>query len=272
MRAALPLLLAVAFGCGDGGDPDALSEATAAPLAWEAGERVALVTVHRLTRDPLLGDPVCAIDVQLGEASAAGAYAAGESEGACFVSAAAPDLSGAFAPLDGGTLDLRVGGAVDRVTIDDTAVGSPLAFECARLESERSVGVTSLAGESASDALGELMAEIPLQAAPVFSAPAEIRAGIATWPAGDLVVSWNGGLGDSVEVVLMQRDGGGPRVRCFSDDDGRFTIPAHLVDAYRDAPATLEVGRVGVAVTTVDGVGVRLASRSATQLWLAPPE
>ncbi|MBO6939237.1 MAG: hypothetical protein JJ863_29980 [Deltaproteobacteria bacterium] len=269
MTRALALGLFVCLGCGEAGDPDALSEDTTAPLAWTAGERFALVTVNRLTRDPLLGDPVCSINVQLGEANADGAFPAADTEGACVVGGALPELqSASFTALDGGTMDLRVGGTVDAITVDDTNVGSPLSFECARLESERSVGVTSLADESATDALGAFVAEIPLQAAPTFSEPEELRAGVALWPEGDIEVSWNGGLGDSVELVLMPRDGSAPMVRCFADDDGDFAIPARLADPYRAAGATLEVGRVGVEVRDVDGVEVRLASRSATQLWL----
>lgn len=270
MRASL-LALVLMLGCGDGGEPDPLSEDTVVPLSWDAGERVAMVTVHRLTRDPLLGDPVCAVGVQLGEASAAGQLASSTVDGACFVDGAAPDLSGGFTPLDGGTLDLRVGGTVDRITVDGSAFAEPLPYECSRLEAERTVGVVSVAGESATDALGAFDAEIGLQAAPTFTAPTELRAGIANWPAGDLRVAWNGGLGDSVEVVLSARDGG-PALRCYSDDDGELTIPARLADRYRGGPATLEVGRVGLTVVDVDGVAVHLASRSATQLWLEVPE
>ncbi len=272
MRAWTTMGLLVCLGCGEGSEPDALSEDTVAPLEWSAGERFALVTVNRLTRDPLLGDPLCSINVQLGEANADGAFPAAETEGACFVSGALPELRSAnFTAVDGGTIDLRVGGVVDRITVDASSVGSPLSFDCTRLESERSVGVTSLADESATDALGELTTEIPLQAAPTFDEPAELRAGVALWPEGDIAVGWNGGLGDSVEIVLMPRDGSGPMVRCFADDDGSFTIPARLADPYRGAGATLEVGRVGLSVESVDGVEVRLASRSATQLWLELP-
>lgn len=269
---ALAIGLVLSLGCGESGDPDAFSEATAVPLRWSEGQRIALVTVDRLTRDPLLGDPSCSIDVQFGQALADADSPASESD-ACFVSLATQPLpSAAFTAVDGGTIDLRVGGSVDRVTVDDSTLGSALPFECARLESERSVGVVSLAGESATDALGALTAEIPLQAAPTYSRPTELRAGVANWPEGDLEVGWNGGLGDSVEVVLMARDGTGPTVRCFSADDGSFTIPSELADAYRSAPATLEVGRVGLTVEEVEGVEVRLASRSATQLWLQVPE
>jgi hypothetical protein len=267
------VLMVLALGCGEPGDPDPLNADTAAPLQWSAGERFALVTVNRLTRDPLLGESVCSINVQLGEANADGAFPAADSEGACFVGGAVPELRATdFSPLDGGTLDLRVGGSVDRITVDDSSVGSPLTYDCARLESERSVGVVSVAGESASDVLGALTSDIALQAAPALSAPPELRAGVASWPDGSIEVRWNGGLGDSVEVVLMGREGGGRMVRCFSDDDGDFTIPARLADEFRGAPATLEVARVGLTTELVDGVEVRLASRSATQLWLELPE
>ena len=63
-------------------------------------------------------------------------------------------------------------------------------------------------------------------------APASPRGGHS----GDLEIAWNGGLGDSVEVVVGSRDGSGPTVR------------------------------------SVDEVEVRLVSRSVTQLWLEPRE
>ena len=268
---ALPLsFLLLSLACGDGSDPDALAKDTAAPQRWSAGDRFAQVSVDRLTRDPLLGEPECSVQLFLGEANGDGAFAGTDSEGACFVGMAPVLLPGAtITPLDGGTLDLRVGGSVERVTIDASSAGSSLPFECSELESARTVGVTSLADESPTDALGAFAVEIPLQAAPTFESPPELRAGIAAWDdSGDLEVAWNGGLGDSVEVVLGSRDGSGPMVRCFAEDDGRFIIPARLVDELRSAPATLEVTRVGLEVRSVDDVEVRLVSRSSTQLWL----
>lgn len=273
MRALLLCGLCLAFGCGDPSDPDALTDETAAPQSWSAGDRVGLVSVDRLTRDPLLGEPMCAIQLFLGEATGDGVSSGIEQEGACFIGASTVLGPGSgFEPFDGGTVDLTVGGSVETVTVDASSSGSSLPFVCSELESARSVGVTSLADESPTDGLGAFTEDIPLQAAPTFESPTELRAGVAVWEPGDLEVAWNGGLGDSVEVLLVGRDGTGPVVRCFADDDGRFVVPARLVDTYRDAPATLEVTRVGLEVISVDGVEVRLVSRSATQLWLELPE
>ena len=114
-------MLVLALGCGDA-EPDALDEDTVAPLARSAGDQVALVVADRVGRDPLVGEPECALTVQVGEATASGAAGG---EGACWTTDAPFDLRDGYAPLDGGTLDLRIGSSVDRITVDGSAVAGP---------------------------------------------------------------------------------------------------------------------------------------------------
>ena len=258
-------MLVLALGCGDA-EPDALDEDTVAPLARSAGDQVALVVADRVGRDPLVGEPECALTVQVGEATASGAAGG---EGACWTTDAPFDLRDGYAPLDGGTLDLRIGSSVDRITVDGSAVAGPLAYECARLESAASVGVVSVAGESPNDVLGAFEGDIPLMAIPTLSAPVENSPGYARWGTGDLALTWNGGLGDAVEVVVAP-EAGGTAVRCSVADDGSFDVPGELLEGLRSERAILRVARVGLERRAVDGVQVRLASRSATERVMLP--
>ena len=270
---ARSLCVAWGVGCGGGDNADAFDNDTVIPLEWSAGERIASFTAFRVARDAqTLSGPSCAVSLELAESMSAGAVSRTDEEGACIVTDAAMALIDQpdFAPLDGGTVDLQVGGITETLTLSADRIAAPTPYDCAQLESRPSVVVTSFGNESPDDVLGEGTVDIQLAAYPMIAEPEPIGSGMAQWPEGELRVRWRGSAGASVEIVLADRDFPGTAVRCFIADDGEFVFPERLIAPYRARPVTLEVARVNHAVQTLDGVEVRLNSRASEGLWIVP--
>ena len=268
-RCGAAALMAALLGCGDGGGATAPDPDTVVPLEWEAGRTVAAGLVREQAEEPdTLADDVCALRLQLGRAASAGALPELDREGPCVVTPEGVDVDLAdapgFAPVAGGTVELFG----RTYTLGEGALPDAMDVDCAELADP--IVLRSFGGEVAEDALGEAEVVLPRGRVLDLQAPAPAGDGMALWPSGPLLVGWGGSGGASVEIVLRARDGGGPAVRCFVEDAGRFELPERLVAPYRDRIAVLEVARVTQAVVDVEGTELRLSDRRSDAVWLSP--
>ena len=270
------LLLCAALqttACG-GADPLGPDDDTVIPLAWEPGEAFAVVVVERQSKDPLtLADDRCGWYLQLGEAARAGELPRSDAEGPCVVTDAPVELRGqpGIEPFCGGTIRIEAGELVQTVTVCGETIPDRMDVDCADLDTSRTVAITSRAGESPDDELGDGELRVDRGGRPDIMAPEPQGDGTALWPEGELLVGWGGFGAESVEIVLRARDDGGRAVRCFVEDTGSFVLPERLVAPYRDRIASLEVARVTQTRADIDGVEVRLSGRTSDALWLYPP-
>ena len=268
---ALGLWLTVtACGHAPASGPD---DDTLVPLSWEAGERFAMIAFEHQTKEPLtLGEERCGWYLQLGEATAAGELPWVDAEGPCVVTDATVELRTlpGMAPLCGGSVRVEAGAFRQTVSICGETIPDRMDLDCADLAASATVTVTSRAGETPDDALGDGVWSVERGGRPDIMAPAPQGDGTALWPSSELLVGWGGFGAESVEIVLRERSGG-RAVRCFVEDTGSFVLPERLVAPYRAGIAVLEVARVTQTRAEVDGVELRLSGRTSDAIWLFPP-
>ncbi len=267
LLAALP---AMACGGHPAVGPD---EDTLIPLSWEPGDKIAVVAIERQTKDPLtLSDDRCGWMVQLAEAVEAGEVPRTDAEGPCIVTDASVELrtQPGLEPFCGGTIHIEAGGLRQTVTVCGDTIPDRMDLDCADVDADRTVTLTSRGAERPDDALGEGVLSVERGGRPDIMAPEPQGDGTAPWPQGEVLVGWGGVGAESVEIVLRER-GGGRAVRCFVEDTGSFVLPNRLVEPYRGQVASLEVARVTQTRTEIDGVEVRLSARTSDAIWLFPP-
>lgn len=269
---------AVALGaCGDddgGGTVRAADPGV--PLDWTAGEMFGALVVDEDRRSIAdLTSQSCALDGAFVVASGAGSRVVGATEGECRVvgldrslRAGASSLTAACA----GALMWSFGG--NRQTIMSCATALPDRFElsCVQLRDLSGVGVTSGPGESEGDVITSLSLSADRPSAITITSPMAPGVGLGVWPSpGELVVQWEAGEGDGVEVSLGAQDGSGDIIECHGPDDGEMRIPAALVNPRRSVESWLRIARVKQSVRVGDGFRSTLTYRRSDTIYLDPP-
>jgi len=273
-RTSAVVLLGALSACGSSSgaelDPDTVS-----PLSWSAGDRVATVVVEHLWEDlRTLENDVCSLKVQLAEATVSGEVPRTDVVDQCIVTESGLELRDqvGFEPLCGGAVRVRMGSLDQSLEICSEVIPDEIDVDCEDIRNALELRFTSTAGDAvgADDSLGDADVTVEGATRPTLMSPVGAGDGTSLWPEGELLVGWGGFGAESVQITLRNRSGEGPAVVCFTDDDGRFTVPEELVAPYRSQISALEVARIQQEVVDVDGVEVRVTSRVADAVWLNP--
>lgn len=248
------------------------SSDTVVPVSWSAGERFAAIAIETQRVDPFtLGEGACSLRTQIAQAETSGELTRTDEEGPCIVTSEVPDLVGApgLSPLCVGTLDLEVGSFRQTFTLCDI-LPDPASLDCADVDGATDFMLRSFADEREGDVLGDGELALERGRAPRVMSPESRGDGAAVWPEGPLVVGWPGLNEASMEIVLQDRSGSGPSVRCYVDDSGRFEMPERLVAPYRSQIVSLEVARITQVRGEIDGVDIRLSDRQSDAIQIFP--
>ena len=267
------LWLCVLLACGGGGsdmpDPD-----TVIPLAWEAGDLIAMVVVDRQHVDPMtLGADRCGWFLQLGEATSAGELPRIDQEGACIITDSELELRTApgFEAFCGGTVQVVAGGLNQTLTLCGIdRIPDRMDLECSAADAATSIAVSSMSDEASDDRLAEVMASVDVGRIPDIQSPMVNEGGTTVWPAGEFLVGWGGMGGESVEIVLRERLGTGPALRCFVEDENSYVLPDRLLERFRGMIVSLEVARINQTVVDVEGTELRISHRVSDATWVFP--
>ena len=266
-----------ASSCGDddgGGTVRAASPGV--PLDWSAGDMLGALVVDEDRRSiEDLTSQSCALDGAFVVASAAGSRVVGARDAECQVVGLDRSLragAASFSPACVGALNWTFG--EDRMTIMSCPSTLPDRFDlsCVELRDLSGVGVTSGPGETDGDIVNALSLSTDRPSPITITSPMAPGVGLGVWPSsGDLVVQWEAGEGDGVEVSLGAQDGSGDIIECYGPDDGELRIPEGLVGARRAVESWLRVARVKQSARTADGFRATLTYRRSDTIYLDPP-
>lgn len=269
-------LAASSCGDDDGGNGTVRAASPGVPLDWSSGDMLGALVVDEDRRSiEDLTSQSCALDGAFVVASAAGSRVVGAREGECQVVGRDRSLRAGASSLSAacvGALNWTFGG--DRMTIMSCPSTLPDRFElsCVELVDLSGVSVTSGPGETDGDIVNALSLNADRPSLITITSPMAPGVGLGVWPSsGDLVVQWEAGEGDGVEVALGAQDGSGDVIECYGPDDGELRIPAAFVDARRAVESWLRVARVKQSARTADGFRATLTYRRSDTIYLDPP-
>jgi hypothetical protein len=224
------------------------------------------------SRDPetLMG-PKCTLSMALATAQASGTLSEEDSEGSCLVTQSASYEAGVsgLLPACAGTFDFRIDSEEPRVVVcDEERFPSAMNLNCEAVSRAATYRVISGPHEIDGDVIGTLDLSVARPSTPVIRTPVTQGEGTALWPSGTLTVEWNAALGGGVEIVIRSTTHGGPRLTCLVGDDGSFSPPNRLLEAFRSSPVYVEVARIHQEVQNADGFEVRMSYRTSGTIWL----
>ncbi|MCC7536959.1 MAG: hypothetical protein IT379_12135 [Deltaproteobacteria bacterium] len=275
LLASLAIATASACGDDDGGGGTVRAAEAAVPLEWSAGTTFAALWVDEDRRSiEDLTSQSCGLDGAFVTATGAGSRVVGGGEGECRVVGLDRSLragASTLSPSCAGALSWSLGGESRTIMSCGDALPDRLELSCVELRDISGVGVTSVPGEADGDVITSLSLSTDRPSAITITSPMAPGVGLGLWPSsGDLVVQWEAGEGDGVEVSLGAQDGTGDIIECHGPDDGELRIPAALVEPRRAAEVWLRVARVKQSIQTTDGFRTTLTYRRSDTIYLDP--